>query len=231
MESMNGEPTALLALLFKIIKIFIYFFFQLLFLRRAVKKWDDQEPVTVEVYTFAFFFCMLLGSLSEVIWLESDYLFYQEVGASYIYFIGFIALSFLSIGIERSANLKSKGLIALVPLSMAIITLLKGTEFLHLPYYFIALIVAIIPGLYLYQAFQSEGLIRKQFLYVGVGYFLVFAGEALNYNIILINFPWLDAAFVNLTGVHIDFLPPLLILVGLLCLLNGYVRLAKKLTI
>ena len=91
-----------------------------LFVRRAVKKWEEMEPVSLEVWTSVFFFCMILGSLSEVIWLAYDPVFYYNMGALYIYFIGFIALTFLSIGIERSAHLKSKGLIALVPLIMAI---------------------------------------------------------------------------------------------------------------
>jgi len=228
---MQGQSTATLALTFKIIKIVFYFFFQILFIRRAVKKYDDDQPITLEICTAIFFFCMMLGSVSEVIWLEKNPTFYHEIGALYIYFIGFVALVFLSIGIERSANLKSKGLVALVPLAMAILTLIVGIEMLSIPYYFIALVVAIIPGLFLYQAYISEGLIRKQFLYIGLGYFLIFAGEATNYKLILLNFLWLEEGFSNLTGYSVEFLPPLLILFGLLCLYNGYVRIARELII
>jgi hypothetical protein len=228
---MQGQSTAYLALILKIFKIFAYLFFQLLFVRRAVKKYGDAEPITLEICTFLFFFCMMLGSIGEVFWLATDAVFYDTVGALYIYFIGFLALGFLSIGIERSANLKTKGLIAIIPFAMAALTLYIGIDMLSIPYYFIALIVGIIPALFLYQAFISEGLIRRQFLYVGIGYFLLFAGEAINYKLILLNFPWLEAGFSNLTGYSIEFFPPLLTLLGLILLLNGYVYIAKKLTV
>jgi hypothetical protein len=227
---MNGlYSTAEIALFLKIIKILIYFGFQALFLRRASRKWADGEPVTLEVCTSAFFFCMMLGSLSEIIWIETNYSFYESIGASYIYFIGFIALTFLSIGIERTA-LKTKGIIAIIPFGMAVFTLIIGIQITAPPYYFLALIVAIIPLLFLYQGFKSEGLIRRQFLYIGVGFFLVFAGEAFNYFIVETNFPWLLAAW-NITGISFHIVPPFLILLGLLCLLNGYVRLPRKLAL
>lgn len=225
---MIQDISADIALTFKIIKILAYFFFQVLFLRRASKKRGEREPVVLEISTVIFFFLMMVGSIFEVFWLAYNPTFYDTQGALDIYFIGFIALAFLSIGIERSANLKTKGLIAFVPLSMAILTLFIGIQILLVPYYFIALIVAIIPGLFLYQSYVTEGLIRRQFLYIGLGYFLVFAGEALNYKIILLNFPWLANGWLNLTGISIQFLPPLLILLGLLCLFFGYVVIARK---
>ncbi|MHA1130043.1 MAG: hypothetical protein ACTSQI_02335 [Candidatus Helarchaeota archaeon] len=228
---MQAQSTALLALIFKIIKILLYFFYLVLFVRRSVKKYDTVQPIILEACTSLFFLCMMVGSIVEVYWIATAPLFYDTLGAMYVYFIGFIALAFLSIGIERSANLKTKGLLALVPSIMAILTLYIGIEMLSIPYYFLALIVAIIPALFLYQALVSEGLIRWQFLYIGFGYFLIFAGEAINYKLILLNFPWLESGFSNLTGFSIEFLPPLLVILGLIILFNGYVRLAKKLAI
>jgi hypothetical protein len=225
---MIQDISADIALTFKIIKILIYIFFQGLFLRRASRKWAEREPIVLEVCTFLFFFCMMAGSVLEVFWLAYNHTYYDAIGALNIYFIGFIALASLSIGIERSARFKTKGLIALVPLSMAILTLIIGFKILLVPYYFIALVVAIIPGLFLYQSYVTEGLIRRQFFFIGLGYFLVFAGEALNYKIIQLNFSWLESGWINLTGISIQFLPPLLVLFGLLCLFIGYVFLARK---
>jgi len=227
---MNGYSTELIALFLKIIKILVYFLFVSLFIRRASRKWAESEPVTLEVCTSAFFFCMMLGSFSETIWIEVNYSFYQTIGASYIYFIGFIALTFLSIGIERTA-LKTKGLIAIIPFAMAIFTLVVGIQITAPPYYFIALIVGVIPLLFLIQGFKSEGIIRRQFLYIGFGFLLVFAGEAFNYFILEINFPWLLDGWINSTGITFHFIPPILILLGLLCLFNGYVRLPRKITL
>lgn len=173
---------------------------------------------------------MMLGSLGEIIWMETDLTFYEVIGASYIYFIGFIALTFLSIGIERSAKLKTKGLIAIIPLGMAIFTLIIRIQITAPPYYFIALIVAVIPLLFLYLGLKSGGLIRRQFLYIGVGYFLVFAGEAFNYFIVETNFPWLLVAW-NTIGISFHMVPPFLIILGLLCLFNGYVRLPRKIAL
>ncbi|NVM54676.1 MAG: hypothetical protein HWN66_13310 [Candidatus Helarchaeota archaeon] len=224
---MNSN-TELIALALKLIKILIYLFFQALFLRRVSRKWRQAEPVTLEFCTFAFFFCMMIGSVSEIIWMAEQPIYYESEGASLIYFIGFIALTFLSLGIERSAKLKTKGLIAIIPFSMAVATFF--VDITTPPYFFIALIVGIIPALFLYQGYISEGLIRKQFIYIGVGYFLVFAGEAVNYNIIRTHLTWLDALFINLTGTSGEYFPPILILLGLLCLFNGYVIIARKLT-
>ena len=222
--------TEQIALILKIVKILIYFYFQALFLRRASRKWAESEPVNLEICTFAFFFCMMLGSLSEIIWIETNPTFYALIGASYNYFIGFIALTFLSLGIERSARLKTKGLIAIIPFGMAIFTLIIGNLITAPPYYFVALIVAVIPLLFIYQGFKSEGLIRRQFLYIGVGYFLVFAGEAFNYFIVETNFSWILDAW-NMTGISFHIIPPFLIILGLLCLLNGYVRLPRKIAL
>jgi hypothetical protein len=222
--------TESIALALKIIKILVYFLFVCLFIRRVSRKWAEGEPVTLEACTAAFFFCMMLGSLSEIIWIEVNFPFYQTVGAFYIYFIGFIALTFLSIGIERTA-LKTKGFIAIIPFAMAIFTLVVGIQITAPPYYFIALIVVVIPLLFLIQGFKSgEGIIRRQFLYIGFGFFLVFAGEAVNYFIVEKNFPWLLDLW-NLTGTTFHFIPPILILLGLLCLFNGYVRLPRKITL
>lgn len=222
-----SETTFLIAVLLKILKILIYFFFQVLFLRRLTHKWRQGEPIILEFSTFSFFFCMMLGSIAEILWMTYTPTFYDPVGASYIYFIGFIALTFLSIGIERSVNLPTKGLIALIPLGMAIAT--RFIDITAPPYIFIAFVVVIIPGLFLYQAYKTEGVIRRQFLFIGIGYFLIFAGEAINYNIILKHFYPLHEFWIGLTGDSGEYLPPLLILFGLLCLVNGYVRLAKKL--
>ena len=213
----------MIALALKIIKIFTYFFFQLMFGRRALRKSSQGEPFTLEICTVGFFFLMMWGSLLEVFWLNYNEMFYDTTGAYYIYFLGFIALAFLSVGIERSAELKTKGFVALVPLTMAVLTLVIGIQMIQIPYYFIALVVAVIPGLFLYQALVTEGLIRQQFLFIGVGYFLVFAGEALNYKIMELNFPWM-------LGIYgIEMLPPLMILLGLLSLFIGYVIIARKL--
>lgn len=229
---MDGQSTYLLALIFKIIKILLYFFFQVIFIRRVVKKWDAKEPITLEICTFIFFFCMMLGSLCEIVWIQTNYIFYSAIGVLYIYSIGFIALTFLSIGIERGAHLKTRGLIALVPFIIAVAILVVGTmEVLALPYYFIALVVGMIPALFLYLGYASAGIIRRQFIYIGFGYLLVFLGEALNYNIILFNFAWLNDYFISITGYTVEFIPPIIIIIGLLFLFNGYVRLARKITI
>jgi hypothetical protein len=110
---------------------------------------------------------------------------------------------------------------------MAIFTLVVGSQITALPYYLIALIVGVIPLLFIIQGLKSEGIIRSQFLFIGFGFFLVFAGEAVNYFIVEKNFPWL-LDFWNLTGTTFHFIPPILILLGLLCLFNGYVRLPRK---
>jgi hypothetical protein len=227
---MDAYSTESIALFLKILKISVYFLFMSLFIRRVSRKWAEGEPVTLEACTAAFFFCMMLGSLSETIWIETDYLFYQTIGASYIYFIGFLALTLLSIGIERTA-LKTKGLIALIPFAMAIFTLVVGMQITEPPYYFIALIVAVIPLLFIIQGVKSEGIIRRQFLFIGFGFFLVFAGEAVNYFILENNFFWLLEFWTNLTGTTFHCIPPLLTLIGLLCLFNGYVRLPRKIAL
>ncbi|MHA1266717.1 MAG: hypothetical protein ACTSRS_15885 [Candidatus Helarchaeota archaeon] len=222
-----SDSTILVALILKIIKIFLYFILQAIFLRRLSRKWSNAEPIALEFFTFTFFFCMMVGSLAEVLWMNYALIFYISYGASLIFFIGFIALTSLSLGIERSANLPSKGLIALIPLTMALSTFY--IDITTPPYFFIAFVVAIIPALYLHQGFRSEGLIRKQFLYIGIGYFFVFGGEALNYRIIQTHLKWLEDFWINLTGDTGEYLPPLLILLGLLFLFIGYVWIAKKL--
>lgn len=227
---MEPYDTTSIALFLKIIKILVYFFFISLFVRRVSRKWAEGEPVTLEGCTAAFFFCMFLGSLAEIIWMTFSPLFYETIGASYCFFLGFIGLTFLSIGIERTA-LKTKGLVAIIPFAMAIFTLVVGIQITEPPYYFIALIVAVIPLLFIIQGFKSEGIIRRQFLFIGFGFFLVFAGEAVNYFILENNFYWLLEFWTNLTGTTFQFIPPLLILIGLLCLFNGYVRLPRKIAL
>ncbi|MHA1314370.1 MAG: hypothetical protein ACTSSI_06355 [Candidatus Helarchaeota archaeon] len=210
-----------LTIVLKLIKFGFYIFFVILFFRRA--KVDDE---TIGWFAGAFFLCMSLGSILEVVWmLWADYgisswytlgyhvsipflgILLRFNGESFIYFLGFIGLGFLSVGVERYSILKTKGLISIVPFSLAILVLVTGSFIIELPQYLIALTVAVVPLLYLYIGMKSEGDIRRKAILTFFGYVSIFGGEALNIHILTraMDFVW---SLLNvLLGVPIGTIP------------------------
>ncbi|MHA1428070.1 MAG: hypothetical protein ACTSQI_18975 [Candidatus Helarchaeota archaeon] len=157
---------------------------------------------------------MALGSILEIIWEEFYLSFYQDIGEAFVYFLGFIGLIFLTYAFEKIAKLRVKGFFTLVPFTFAIMTLIIGVRIIEFPYLFIALIIAFIPFLFFYIAYSFTGEVRKRSILTGLGFFLIFAGEAVNYHVILRSFPFL----IDIFGPTSTILPPLIILTGLLTL-------------
>ncbi|MHA1270338.1 MAG: hypothetical protein ACTSPY_11165 [Candidatus Helarchaeota archaeon] len=213
----------------KLIKIGLYFYGQILFLYKAKKK---EDSCRFELLVSFFFMCMNIGSILEVVtqnfypeFYNGDvYLFWPALSAeALVYFSGFVGIGLLTLGTELNVNLKTHGLLSVIPFLLASATLYYGiviTEFV----YYLALVIVIIPILYFYIAFKApEGLRGKSFC-VAIGYFLIFLGEAANYSIIkrVPPFSTSTAYLESLFGYSIAFFPPLTIIIGLILLFYGY---------
>ncbi|MHA1694106.1 MAG: hypothetical protein ACTSUG_02515 [Candidatus Helarchaeota archaeon] len=218
-----------LPLVFKLIKICLYFSAMIWFIKKAHKKEDSAK---FEILISLFFMFMGIGSLLEVItqnyypefYSGVVYLLWPAISAeALVYFFGFVAIGLLTLGTEINVKLKTHGILSIIPFALAVATLYFGiliTEYIYLS----ALIIVIIPILYFYIAFKApKGLKEKSFC-VAIGYFLVFFGEAANYSIMMRVEP-LKSFFTNvevLFGYKIAFIQPLIIIIGLFFLFYGY---------
>ncbi len=134
--------------LLKFIKIGFYAFLTIFFLYKMNKRKKDEDPYTFEILVALFFLFMCLGSAWEVFCLVFDpiffhsgtyYLYFYNIlptgfsGMALVFFLGYIGLGFLSLGMERGSNLPTKGIISIVPFSYAVGLLIWGVEILKMP--------------------------------------------------------------------------------------------------
>lgn len=237
-----------LTIFFKFAKFGLYVFFVCLFFRRA--KVDEDR---FGIYAGIFFLCMSLGSILEVIWtlwaafgistfytigimLPLGFINVPINGESVIYLLGFVGLGVLSVGVERHSVLKTKGIISLVPFGLAVAIFFLGTMMIQLPQYLIALTVAVVPLLYLYIGYRSEGDVRRKAYLTFGGYIFIFGGEALNIHILTraLDYYWWLVSQGGIMPVGHDawmgllwpFEPilPILIIFGLILCWFGYKR-------
>ncbi|MHA1799072.1 MAG: hypothetical protein ACTSVY_11560 [Candidatus Helarchaeota archaeon] len=235
--------------LLKFIKMGFYLLFMIFYFYRVRVRKEEGSPVSFEVLAGLFFLFMLAGSAWEVFMLVFDPIFFHFgvqyyyttqlfptvyilgfplfevfVGEVSVYFLGFIGLGFLCIGIEKGSNLKSNGVISLIPFALAIATLLFGKLITSIPWYLLAFSAAIVPILFFYIAGKSSDEIRSKSLNIGLGYFLIFAGEATNYSIANRIFPEWIPYLEALLHIPVPFLMPLFSIIGCILLLVGLVR-------
>lgn len=236
--------------LLKLIKIGFYLFFCIYYFARVHSRREEGSPTTFEALAGTFFLFMLLGSVWEVFMLVIDPIFFgfgffnmnllptltipftpitffaTFTGEMSVYFLGFIGLGLLSLGIERGSNLPTKGAISVIPFALAVATLIYGPSVTTLPWFLFAFAAAIVPGLFFYIAMKSSDEIKSKSLNIGFGYTFIFAGEAINIHIINRALPewagWMQ--YVTLFGLPIDFLMPLFSIIGCLLLLMGLIR-------
>ncbi|MBD3227333.1 MAG: hypothetical protein GF329_04020 [Candidatus Lokiarchaeota archaeon] len=216
-------------LFLRIIKIVLYGIGQGIFILKAKRK---EESRKFEILVSFFFLFMNLGSILEVFtqnyypefYYGDQYLFIIPISAeAWVYFLGFVGIGILTIGTELNVKLKSHGALSIIPFGLAIATLFLGvsiTDYI----YFLALIVSIVPLLYLYIAIKAPKGLKGKSYSVAFGYFFIFLGEAINYSIITRVYPfkiW-TATLESIFGYSIAFLPPLIIIVGLILLFWGY---------
>ena len=229
-----------LANLLKLIKIGFYIFFISYFIIRIRKRKADGDVIVFEVYASLFFLFLLTGSILEFLWVTLDPIFFHPgqnyfydllllptgfTGEALIFFLGFIGLGFLSIGIERGSNLPTKGIISLIPFTFSIGLLLIGMVAMTMPWYFIALASSIIPILFFYIAAKAEGGIRNKALFYGFGFLLILMGNAINYNYVLNNYPEMVGFLINnLFGHPFTYLHTTVILIGCTLLLIGQLK-------
>ncbi len=235
--------------LLKLIKIGLYLFFCIYYFVRVRSRREEGSPSTFEALAGTFFIFMLLGSTWELFMLVFDPIFFHFgfynmvllptigipftpitffstfTGEMSVYFFGFIGLGLLSLGIERGSNLATKGLISIIPFALAVALLIYGPTVTVLPWFLFALAAAIVPILFFYIAAKSTDEIRSKSLNIGFGYFLIFAGEAINIHIIQRALPewpgWMQGLLFN---IPIDFLMPLVTIIGCILLLIGLIR-------
>jgi len=236
--------------LLKLVKIGFYMFFCIYYFARVHVRREEGSPTTFEGLAGTFFLFMLLGSMWELFMLVFDPIFFgfgfytmnllptiaipftpitffaTFTGEQSVYFLGFIGLGLLSLGIERGSNLPTKGVISLVPFALAVATLIYGPTVTTLPWFLFAFAAAIVPGLFFYIAAKSDDEIRSKSLNIGFGYFFIFAGEAINIHIIYRAMPewpgWIQN--VILFGLPMDMTMPLFSVIGCLLLLMGLIR-------
>ncbi|NHI91958.1 MAG: hypothetical protein EAX96_05605 [Candidatus Lokiarchaeota archaeon] len=230
--------------LLKFIKLGCYFALMILYFIRVKKRRDEESPYIFEILAGIFFLSMLLGSVWELFTLVFGprffglYLFNQQLfptinilgfplfelftGEMLGYFVGFIGLGILCIGIERASKLKSRGFISIIPFALAIGTLLFGPLMTTLPYYFLALSAAIVPIMFFYVADRSPDELRNKSLIIGLGFFLIFAAEALNYYILLRVVPeWVYIVENAIIFQPITLFPPFICIIGCIFLFIG----------
>jgi len=229
MITVNDLINIWLPLGLKIIKIGLYLYGQLLFLKKAKQ---EEESRRFNILVSFFFMFMNIGSILEVVtqnffpeFYSGDiYLFWPAISAeALVYFSGFIAIGILTLATELNVKLFTRGLLSLIPFGLAAATLYYGILITDL-IYFLALVIVIIPILYFYIAFKAPAGIRKKSFCVALGYFLVFMGEAINYSIItrVELFKTYTAVLESMIGYQIKFMPPAVIIIGLILLFYGY---------
>lgn len=217
-----------------LIKIGFYAFFTVHFLYRMHFRKNEGDPYRFEIFISLFFLFMCLGTIWEGFCLVFDPIFFHSgiyyfydltlipvgfTGKTLVYCFGYIGLGFLSLGVELGSNLPSKGIISVVPFSFAAGMFIWGQTVLTLPWFLFSLIAAIVPVLFFYIAFKGDGAVRNKALLLAIGFLGIFAGEALNYNLWIQNFPDAVGVIINLLQFPINFLLPLGCVVGCILIL------------
>ena len=225
--------------LLKLIKIGFYVFFMIYFFSRIKPRKKDGDPIIFEVLVCLFFLFMALGSTWEIFCLVFDpiflhpgvFYFYNLVllptgfsGMALVYFLGFIGLGFLSLGIEKGSNLPTKGFISLIPFSLSAGLLLFGMLAITMPWYGLAFFAIIVPALFFYIAYKAKGGIRTKALFYAFGFILIFAGESMNINLTLRNFPELVNFFIAMYGYPIHFTLPIYSIAGCVLLIIAQIK-------
>ena len=229
-----------LANLLKLIKIGFYIFFISYFIILLKKRKAEDEPIIFEATVSLFFLFLLIGSILEFLWITIDPIFFHPgiyyyydllllptgfTGEALIFFLGFIGLGFLSIGIERGSKLPTKGLISIIPFTFAIGLLLFGMIAMTMPWYTIALFASIIPILFFYIAIKAQGGVRNSALYFGFGFFSILMGNAINYNLWeRINPQFVAFITENFFGHPYTYVHTIVILIGCILLLIGQLK-------
>ncbi|NHI94127.1 MAG: hypothetical protein EAX96_16675 [Candidatus Lokiarchaeota archaeon] len=213
---------------------------------RARSRKEEGSPYAFEILAGLFFIFMLLGSAWEVFMLVFDPIFFgfgfytmQLIptinlfgfslfsgfnGEASVYFLGFVGLGLLCVGIERGSELKSRGAISVIPFALAGATLIFGLLVTYLPWFLFALAAAIVPILFFYIAAVSTDEIRSKSLNIGLGYLLIFAGEALNIHIVYRVVPDWIPLLENILTIPLEFMMPLVSILGSILLLIGLIR-------